>query len=97
MTAVRENKDLKVGMDNMRMRVSELEKECTSMKQEIKKLGQGRSGWSSVPKKFGSKIKLQLCSAQEDSVSAQQKSKSGKIDKLQAIITKQKHQLSADD
>ncbi|KAJ8506650.1 hypothetical protein OPV22_007536 [Ensete ventricosum] len=96
-TAVRENKDLKVGMDNMRMRVSELEKECTSMKQEIKKLGQGRSGWSSVPKKFGSKIKLQLCSAQEDSVSAQQKSKSGKIDQLQAIVTKQKHQSSADD
>nr|GFA27204.1 hypothetical protein [Tanacetum cinerariifolium] len=36
-TAVRENQVLKVGMDSMRMRVSELEKECSNMKQEIEK------------------------------------------------------------
>ncbi|KAI7740176.1 hypothetical protein M8C21_004703, partial [Ambrosia artemisiifolia] len=38
-TAVRENQVLKVGMDSMRLRVSELEKECSNMKQEIEKLG----------------------------------------------------------
>uniref|UniRef100_A0A804IYE8 Uncharacterized protein n=1 Tax=Musa acuminata subsp. malaccensis TaxID=214687 RepID=A0A804IYE8_MUSAM len=95
-TAVRENKDLKVGMDYMRMRVSELEKECTTMKQEIKKLGRGRSRWSSISKKLGFRMKMPLCSAHEDSVSDQQKSKVGKIHKLQAVITKQKQLLLAD-
>ncbi|XP_058071594.1 BTB/POZ domain-containing protein At1g30440 [Magnolia sinica] len=70
-TAVRENQVLKVGMDNMRMRVSELEKECTSMREEIEKLGQGKGVWRSVPRKFGLKIKSQMCSAQEGSVSDQ--------------------------
>ncbi|XP_072988611.1 BTB/POZ domain-containing protein At1g30440 [Typha latifolia] len=73
-TAVRENQVLKVGMDNMRMRVSELEKECSNMRQEIEKLGRGKSGWRNVPKKFGFKVKSQVCSAQEGSVSDPQKS-----------------------
>ncbi|URD96184.1 BTB POZ domain-containing protein [Musa troglodytarum] len=89
-TAVRENKDLKEGMDYMRMRVSELEKACTTMKQEINKLGRGRSRWSSIWKK------MPLCSAHEDSVSDQQKSEVGMIHKLQAVITKQKQMLLAD-
>ncbi|KAG1368406.1 putative BTB/POZ domain-containing protein [Cocos nucifera] len=95
-TAVRENQVLKVGMDHMRMRVSELEKECSSMKQEIEKLGRAKSGWSGVPKKFGFKIKSQMCSAQEGSVSEQQKNGSRKIEKLQARLTKHKKQLSTD-
>ncbi|XP_012075652.1 BTB/POZ domain-containing protein At1g30440 isoform X2 [Jatropha curcas] len=72
-TAVRENQVLKVGMDNMRMRVSELEKECSNMRQEIEKLGRpkGSSAWGNVSKKFGFKIKSQMCSAQEGSVSNQ--------------------------
>ncbi|KAF8048822.1 hypothetical protein N665_2391s0007 [Sinapis alba] len=61
--AVRENQDLKVGMDRMRMRVCELEKECSNMRQEIEKLdkttkgggasGSGRKTWENVSKKLG--------------------------------------------
>lgn len=70
-TAVRENQVLKVGMDNMRTRVSELEKECSNMRQEIEKLGKGKvsSAWGNVSKKFGFRMKSQMCSAQEGSVS----------------------------
>eukprot|EP01018_Ginkgo_biloba_P031381 Gb_04506 [translate_table: standard] len=69
--AVRENQVLKVGMDNMRLRVSELEKECSSMRQEIEKLGKGKSPWSSVSKKFGFKFKSQFCSTQEGAINNQ--------------------------
>jgi hypothetical protein len=63
-TAVRENQVLKVGMGNMRMRLAELEKECSSMRQEIEKLGRGKSSWTSrVPKRFNLKMKSQMCSA----------------------------------
>ncbi|GLT50687.1 hypothetical protein SLA2020_241560 [Shorea laevis] len=81
-TAVRENQVLKVGMDNMRMRVSELEKECTNMRQEIEKLGgvKGSSTWGNVSKKFGFKLKSQMCSAQEGSVSNQNIT-NGKVEK----------------
>ncbi|KAM3250155.1 BTB/POZ domain-containing protein isoform X2 [Capsicum chacoense] len=74
-TAVRENQVLKVGMDSMRVRVSELEKECSNMRQEIEKLGRskGSSTWGNVSKKFGFKLKSQMCSAQEGSVSNQNK------------------------
>lgn len=75
-SAVKENQVLKVGMDNMRMRVSELEKECSNMRQEIEKLGgkakgSSTSAWGVVSKKLGFKIKSQMCSAQEGSVSKQ--------------------------
>ncbi|CAK9142862.1 unnamed protein product [Ilex paraguariensis] len=82
-TAVRENQVLKVGMDSMRMRVSELEKECSNMRQEIEKLGRGKgsSAWGGVSKKFGFKIKSQMCSAQEGSVSNQNNSGSVKAEK----------------
>ena len=69
--AVRENQVLKFGMDNMRLRVSELEKECSSMRQEIEKLGKGKSGWSSVSKKFGFRFKSQFCSTQEGAINSQ--------------------------
>ncbi|KAL5217873.1 hypothetical protein ABZP36_018557 [Zizania latifolia] len=96
-TAVRENQVLKVGMDNMRTRLSELEKECSNMRQEIAKLGRGKSGWASrVPKKFNLKLKSQMCSAQEGSVSEQHKTMSAKLDKLQAKVSKQKKQLSGE-
>lgn len=83
MTTVRENQVLKVGMDSMRMRVSELEKECSNMRQEIEKLGRvkGSSTWGNVSKKFGFKIKSQMCSAQEGSVS-QQLDGNEKVEKL---------------
>ncbi|XP_073061256.1 BTB/POZ domain-containing protein At1g30440-like [Primulina eburnea] len=81
--AVRENQVLKVGMDSMRMRVSELEKECSNMRQEIEKLGRGKesSAWGNVSKKFGFRLKSQMCSAQEESVSKYNSSGSVKTEK----------------
>ncbi|CAH8385170.1 unnamed protein product [Eruca vesicaria subsp. sativa] len=79
-TAVRENQDLRVGMDRMRMRVCELEKECSNMRLEIEKIDKtakdgsgsvsGRKTWENVSKKlgFGVKLKsLQMGSAQKGS------------------------------
>lgn len=85
-SAARENQVLKVGMDNMRLRVSELEKECSSMRQEIEKLGRvkGSSTWNSVSKKFGFKLKSQMCSAQEGAVSNPNNG-SGKLEKVKEI------------
>ncbi|KAK2643050.1 hypothetical protein Ddye_024813 [Dipteronia dyeriana] len=96
-SAVRENQVLKVGMDNMRLRVSELEKECSSMRQEIEKLGRvkGSSTWNSVSKKFGFKLKSQMCSAQEGSVSNPNNG-SGKLEKVKEI-RHEKHKKKLSD
>ncbi|KAG0478839.1 hypothetical protein HPP92_013558 [Vanilla planifolia] len=91
--AVRENQVLKVGMDNMRLRVSELEKECSTMRQEIEKFGRG-SGWSGVSKKFGFRFKSQICSRQDDYASEQQ-SESGKMERLQAKAPKHRRNSSS--
>ncbi|KAI0527129.1 hypothetical protein KFK09_002727 [Dendrobium nobile] len=80
-TAVRENQVLKVGMDHMRMRVSELERECSTMREEIERLSRLRNGWSGISKKLGFRVKPQICSTQEDSVSEHQ-SRSGKIEAI---------------
>ncbi|XP_068320176.1 BTB/POZ domain-containing protein At1g30440-like [Pyrus communis] len=97
-TTVRENQVLKVGMDNMRMRVSELEKECSNMRQEIEKLGRvkGSSTWGNVSKKFGFKIKSQMCSAQEGSVTNQHNA-SEKVEKLKERHGKQKKDSVKDE
>ncbi|XP_057544777.1 BTB/POZ domain-containing protein At1g30440 [Amaranthus tricolor] len=92
-TAVRENQVLKVGMDSMRMRVSELEKECTNMRQEIEKLGRvkGRSStWGNVSKKLGFRMKSQMCSAEEGSVSNQSSFVSAKHEKMKGRLGKHK-------
>lgn len=75
-SAVKENQVLKVGMDNMRMRVSELERECSHMRQEIEKLGRDKGGagsstWGNMSKKLGFRMKSQMCSTQEGSVNNQ--------------------------
>ncbi|KAI3455944.1 hypothetical protein Pfo_012607 [Paulownia fortunei] len=97
-TAVRENQVLKVGMDNMRMRVSELEKECSNMRQEIQKLGKvkGSSTWGSVSKKFGFRLKSQMCSAEEGSVSKQNNG-NVKIEKAKDKHGKEKKNLTSDE
>ncbi|XP_009362255.2 BTB/POZ domain-containing protein At1g30440 [Pyrus x bretschneideri] len=97
-TTVRENQVLKVGMDNMRTRVSELEKECSNMRQEIEKLGRvkGSSTWGNVSKKFGFKIKSQMCSAQEGSVTNQHNA-SEKVEKLKERHGKQKKDSVKDE
>ncbi|KAL0911854.1 hypothetical protein M5K25_017781 [Dendrobium thyrsiflorum] len=92
--SMKDNQILKVGMDHMRMRVSELEKECSTIRQEIDRLGQGRSGWTVVPKKFGFKLKLQMCSAKEDSVNGHQRSTSEKIERLHAKLPRHKRTMS---
>ncbi|KAJ3674472.1 hypothetical protein LUZ60_005088 [Juncus effusus] len=97
-TAVRENQVLKVGMDNMRMRLNELEKECSNMRQEIEKLGSKGKG-SGIIKKFSLNKMIknnQMCSAQEGSVSEGTRSVSAKLEKLQARVNKHKKQLSID-
>ncbi|XP_074577118.1 BTB/POZ domain-containing protein At1g30440-like [Curcuma longa] len=72
-STMRENQVLKEGMDHMRMRVSELEKECTNMRQEIEKLSKVRKVWGGVQRKLGFRVKSQMCSAQQESVSDHQK------------------------
>ncbi|RZR79804.1 hypothetical protein BHM03_00005631, partial [Ensete ventricosum] len=95
-STMRENRALKDGMDNMRMRVSELEKECTSMRQEIEKLGRGKSRWSSVPNRFGFTIKSQMCSAQEESVGDHCRNRMNiKTEKFPEKLMKHKKQSSA--
>lgn len=95
-TAVRENQVLKVGMDNMRLRVSELEKECSNMRQEIEKLGRvkGSSAWGSVSKKLGFRMKSQMCSAQEGSVSNQSRG-SAKTEKVKVKDRYGKHKKNS--
>lgn len=81
----------------MRLRVSELEKECSTMKQEIEKLTQGKTGWSDLPKKFGLKINSQMCSAQGDSVN-NEKNQTGKVEKQRVKLPrKHKKQISSDE
>ncbi|CAN1225077.1 BTB/POZ domain-containing protein At5g66560 [Linum grandiflorum] len=73
---VRENQVLQLDMDSMRTRVNQLEKECSSMKKVIEKIGkddggttgekQGRRG--SLTKKFGCKLKTQVCDSHEQAV-----------------------------
>ncbi|CAN1324937.1 BTB/POZ domain-containing protein At1g30440 [Linum perenne] len=104
-SAVRENQVLKVGMDNMRMRVSELEKECSTMRQEIEKLGRNKAGltsysssaWGNVSRKLGLKMKSQMCSAQEGSVSSQNNNNgSGKMEKAKQRRPKHKKLMFPD-
>ncbi|RAL50236.1 hypothetical protein DM860_007910 [Cuscuta australis] len=108
-TAVRENQVLRVGMDSMRLRVSELERECSLMRQEIEQLGRGTakaaaaavgpttSGgvWAHVSKKLGFKLKSsQMCRAQEGSVSNQNSTDALKPDNAKGK-TRAKHQKNA--
>ncbi|XP_073018815.1 LOW QUALITY PROTEIN: BTB/POZ domain-containing protein At5g66560-like [Primulina eburnea] len=64
--AVRENRVLRVRMDSMRTRVHELERETSTMKETIEKVGSrghvDRIGWLS---KFGCKFKTQVCDSHE--------------------------------
>ncbi|MCO5577252.1 hypothetical protein L7F22_031079 [Adiantum nelumboides] len=59
--AINENQTLKVDMDNMRLRVHELEKECSGMRAEIQKLGKVRGHWRLMPTFMGDKFRSQLC------------------------------------
>lgn len=70
--AVRENQVLRLDMDSMRTRVHELERECSTMKKVIEKIGvpqNGKTSWtSSFTRKFGCKFKTQVCDSHESTV-----------------------------
>ncbi|XAR57849.1 hypothetical protein NMG60_11026132 [Bertholletia excelsa] len=65
--AERENQVMRLDVDSMRLRVHELERECSSMKKAIAKMdkvgprGGESSGWNSLTRKFGCKFKTQVC------------------------------------
>ncbi|XP_050213172.1 BTB/POZ domain-containing protein At3g44820 [Mercurialis annua] len=68
-TVVRENQVLKVGMENMRSRVGELEEEFSKIKQEMKRVTKSHSSLSSprlVPRKMGCKRLPRSSDAQPD-------------------------------
>lgn len=94
--AVRENQALRAGMDSMRLRLAELERECSGMRQDIRKLGGGKdSGWAArVQRMFSLKMKMQMCSTDEGKMSEQHRSAAVKLEKLQAKVSKHKKHLS---
>ncbi|POO01675.1 Voltage dependent potassium channel [Trema orientale] len=50
---------------DMRVRVLEIEKECSNMKKELQKLTKTKKSWSLLPKSFGFRKKPQSCSQTE--------------------------------
>ncbi|XP_031501840.1 BTB/POZ domain-containing protein At1g30440-like [Nymphaea colorata] len=74
---IKDSHNLKVGIDDMRVRVCELEKEYLSMKQEIEKLGKPKSSWSVFSRKLGFKFRPQFCNPRENSVAIQDPPKGG--------------------
>uniref|UniRef100_M8BAP0 [histone H3]-lysine(4) N-trimethyltransferase n=1 Tax=Aegilops tauschii TaxID=37682 RepID=M8BAP0_AEGTA len=87
--AVRENQALRAGMDSMRLRLAELERECSGMRQDIRKLGgaAGKDGWAArVQRMFSLKMKLQMCSTEEAKMNDRHRSASAKLEKLQAKV-----------
>lgn len=88
--AARENQALREGMDSMKQRVSELEKECSAMREDIERLGRSRSaGKSRFP--FALTAKPQVCStkdkeaAPETSKSKSKAASTGSEDKLAVV------------
>ncbi|TKW09138.1 hypothetical protein SEVIR_6G073900v4 [Setaria viridis] len=62
--AARENQTLREGMDSMKQRVAELEKECSTMRQDIERLGRSKSvGKNRFP--FALTAKPQVCSTKD--------------------------------
>ncbi|XP_028776033.1 BTB/POZ domain-containing protein At5g03250 [Neltuma alba] len=51
--------------ENMRERVSELEKECSSIKNELQKLAKTKKSWSLFPKRLGFRRKPECCNPKE--------------------------------
>ncbi|KAI4300279.1 hypothetical protein L6164_033676 [Bauhinia variegata] len=53
------------GAENMSERISELEKECSSLKNELQKLAKAKKSWSFFPKMLGFRKKSEYCSPKE--------------------------------
>nr|CAD1820530.1 unnamed protein product [Ananas comosus var. bracteatus] len=77
----REHQVLKLGMDSMRNRVSELEKECSSLREDIEKLGREK-------KKLGFRIiKSQICSS-NDGLASNERLASEEVEKQKHLKQK---------
>ncbi|OAY81814.1 BTB/POZ domain-containing protein [Ananas comosus] len=77
----REHQVLKLGMDSMRNRVSELEKECSSLREDIEKLGREK-------KKLGFRIiKSQICSS-NDGLASKERLASEEVEKQKHLKQK---------
>lgn len=57
--------DPALGDGNMRERVSELEKECSTIKTELQKLAKSKKSWSLFPKRLGFRRKSECCNPKE--------------------------------
>ncbi|KAE9598972.1 hypothetical protein Lal_00022524 [Lupinus albus] len=62
--------DSSEGSVNMRERLSELEKECSSIRSELQKLKKTKKTWSIFPRGFGFRKKSECCNPKEPSSSA---------------------------
>ncbi|KAJ4847845.1 hypothetical protein Tsubulata_000166 [Turnera subulata] len=51
--------------DDMKERVSELEKECSSMKEELQKIVKAKKSWKIFSKRFGFRQRLQPCKSKQ--------------------------------
>lgn len=90
--AARENQTLREGMDSMKQRVSELEKECFAMKEDIERLGRSRSaGKSRFP--FALAAKPHVCGT-KDKEAAPESSKSETSKSKAAAATRSDDKLA---
>uniref|UniRef100_A0A6V7QWC4 BTB/POZ domain-containing protein At5g03250-like n=1 Tax=Ananas comosus var. bracteatus TaxID=296719 RepID=A0A6V7QWC4_ANACO len=66
---MQETEQASSSMDEVRLRVCELEKECSSLRQEVEKLGKAKSVWNFFSKKFGFGVRSQQhCDAKQVSM-----------------------------
>lgn len=82
----REQQVLKLGMDSMRNRVSELEKECSSLREDIEKLGREKLGREKKKLGFGT-IKSQICSS-NDGLASNERLDSEEVEKQKHLKQK---------
>lgn len=83
--AARENQALREGMDGMKQRVAELEKECSTMREEIARLGRSRSAGKS--RLFSLGAKPQICSTKDADAKAATASDDDKLAVVKADAT----------
>ncbi|KAH7277699.1 hypothetical protein KP509_38G003100 [Ceratopteris richardii] len=69
--AFRENHALKVDMDHMKLRVNDLERECSGMQEELQKLGKMRGQWKLLSKALGGRFKSHICRTKGNAVQDQ--------------------------
>uniref|UniRef100_A0A0E0BV53 NPH3 domain-containing protein n=1 Tax=Oryza glumipatula TaxID=40148 RepID=A0A0E0BV53_9ORYZ len=110
--AVRENQALRVGMDSMRLRLMELERECSDMRQDIRKLGRGRrrlrggggvvaggkdgGGWAARVQRMLTPRMMKLQMCSAQHDAAEQQRMNNEHKKVEKVA-KNKKQLSMDD